>query len=595
MKRKLFLILSLFLGLMAKAQNNISVASFRLLPNDMTANTQGTMRIDQNGHTSALIKVVTTQTGFTFDVGMMGIVDTKQEPGEIWVYVPFGVKHITIRHPQLGVLRDYYFPITIEEARTYEMVLASGTVSTIVESDVGGSYLMMTVEPKTAMVYIDEQLKPIENGEVMLLLPYGKHTYRVEAPSYMNEAGAVEIGKERVELNISLSSAKATLTVNCPDAEADIYLNEQKKGRGSWTGQIVDGMYVVEARKAGHRTEKQSLTLAKQEQKTITLNAPQPIYGKLNLTSTPGNCEVYLDGKMIGKSPDVFSNVLVGKHNVELRKEGYENATKQINIEEGKIAQESLTLTKLQQPAMPEASSASGALTFIVNGVTFKMLPVEGGTFTMGATAEQGSDADSDEKPTHSVTLSSYYMGETEVTQALWQAVMGSNPSKFKGNNLPVETVSWNDSQTFINRLNRILAGQLNGKRFALPTEAQWEYAARGGNQSHGYKYSGSNTLGNVAWYTSTTNDSGTKPVGTKTPNELGLYDMSGNVWEWCSDWYGSYGSGAQTNPTGSTSGSNRVFRGGSWRNYAWNCRVSYRTCDSPGSTYYYLGLRLAL
>lgn len=347
MKRKLFLILSLFLGLMAQAQNNISVASFRLLPNDMTANTQGTMRTDQNGHTAALIKVVTTQTGFTFDVGMMGIVDTKQEPGEIWVYVPFGVKHITIRHPQLGVLRDYYFPITIEEARTYEMVLASGTVSTIVESDVGGSYLMMTVEPKTAMVYIDEQLKAIENGEVMLLLPYGKHTYRVEAPSYMNEAGAVEIGKERVELNVRLSSAKATLTVNCPDAEADIYINEQKKGHGGWTGQIVDGMYVVEARKAGHRTEKQSLTLAKQEQKTVTLNAPQPIYGKLNLTSTPGNCDVYLDGKKIGKSPDVFANILIGEHSVELRKDGYESQRTKVNIEEGKIADQSLNLQRI--------------------------------------------------------------------------------------------------------------------------------------------------------------------------------------------------------------------------------------------------------
>ena len=349
----ILLLLTLFAAVSAKAQN-IAVASFRFLPNDLTANLQGTSRIDQNGHTCALIKVVTTQTGFSFDVGIMGITDTQQEPGEIWVWVPFGVKHLTIRHPQLGVLRDYHFPCSIEEARTYEMVLISGKVNPVIEEDLGGNYLMLTVEPKNAMVYIDDKLQPVENGEVMLLLPYGRHTYRVEAASYMNEAGAFEIGKERVELNISLFSTKATLTVNCPDAEADIYINEQKKGRGSWTGQLSEGMYAVEARKAGHRTEKQSLTLAKQEQKTVTLNAPQPIFGKLNLTSTPGNCEVYLDGKQIGKSPNVFNNILIGSHTLELRKNGYDRQSQPVSIEEGKITDLSLTLKRIggeaQQP-----------------------------------------------------------------------------------------------------------------------------------------------------------------------------------------------------------------------------------------------------
>ena len=232
--------------------------------------------------------------------------------------------------------------------------------------------------------------------------------------------------------------------------------------------------------------------------------------------------------------------------------------------------------------------------TFTANGVSFKMLLVEGGTFTMGATSEQGSDALNDEKPTHSVTLSSYFMGETEVTQALWQAVMGSNPSDFKGNNLPVEMVSWNDCQTFITKLNQLCASQLNGRQFALPTEAQWEYAARGGRQSHGYKYSGSNTLGDVAWY-SDNSGSTTHAVGTKQANELGLYDMSGNVLEWCSDWYGSYSSSAQTNPTGPATGSLRVHRGGSWRYSACVCCVSSRNDYGPDSTDDFLGLRLSL
>ena len=190
----------------------------------------------------------------------------------------------------------------------------------------------------------------------------------------------------------------------------------------------------------------------------------------------------------------------------------------------------------------------------------------------MGATSEQGSDAYSDEKPVHQVTLSDYYIGETEVTQELWQAVMGSNPSSFTGSGLlPVEYVSWDDCQTFITKLN-----VLTGMQFRLPTEAEWEFAARGGNSSQGYKYSGSNNIDDVAWYGSNSNYN-THEVGTKAPNELGLYDMSGNVWEWCQDWYGSYSSSAQTNPTGPTSGSYRVFRGGGWGSIARACRVSYR------------------
>ncbi|MBQ0015371.1 MAG: formylglycine-generating enzyme family protein, partial [Bacteroidales bacterium] len=150
------------------------------------------------------------------------------------------------------------------------------------------------------------------------------------------------------------------------------------------------------------------------------------------------------------------------------------------------------------------------------------MVEVSGGTFKMGATSEQGSDAWNDEKPVHNVTLSSYYIGLTEVTQELWQAVMGSNPSYFKGLYRPVENVSWDDCQTFISRLN-----SLTGKNFRLPTEAEWEFAARGGTKSRGYKYSGSNTLDDVAWHVGNSGDK-THDVGTKAPNELGIYDMSG-------------------------------------------------------------------
>lgn len=234
---------------------------------------------------------------------------------------------------------------------------------------------------------------------------------------------------------------------------------------------------------------------------------------------------------------------------------------------------------------------------FNVGDVTFTMMPVEGGTFMMGATDEQGSDGSEREKPVHQVTLGTYFIGQTEVTQALWIAVMGSNPSHFAGSSNPVENVSWEDCQEFIAALN-----QLTGRNFRLPTEAEWEFAARGGNLSQGYKYAGSDNISSVAWYSG--NDSwqirgngayGTHPVATRMPNELMLFDMSGNVHEWCQDWYGGYTSDSQMNPTGPASGSNRVYRGGSWYFDEWFCRVSFRNAVTPTYRSYGIGLRLAL
>jgi formylglycine-generating enzyme required for sulfatase activity len=178
-------------------------------------------------------------------------------------------------------------------------------------------------------------------------------------------------------------------------------------------------------------------------------------------------------------------------------------------------------------------------------------------------------------------------MGKYEVTQDQWKAIMGNNPSKFKGDNLPVEQVRWNDVQEFINKLNT-----KTGKSYRLPTEAEWEYAARGGDKSNGYKYSGSNTLGDVAWYDGNSNNT-THAVGSKQPNELGIYDMAGNVWDWCSDRYGKYSSNAQSNPTGPSSGSLRVFRGGSWNGFAQVCRTADRCCYYPGDHHGNIGFRL--
>ena len=234
------------------------------------------------------------------------------------------------------------------------------------------------------------------------------------------------------------------------------------------------------------------------------------------------------------------------------------------------------------KPAPRRNSSATG-LSAEFNKLINNMVYVSGGTFIMGG------DDSSDQMPTHSVTLSSYYICKYEVTQALWRAVMGSNPSNFKGNNLPVENVSWYDCQTFIKRLN-----SYTGRNFRLPTEAEWEFAARGGNYSRHYKYSGSNHIDDVAWYIDNSNKR-PHPVGTKQANELGLYDMSGNVGEWCSDWDGSYSSYSQTNPTGPNSGSSRVNRGGFWRYNARYCRTPERSSNAPDYCVNFIGLRLVL
>lgn len=226
-----------------------------------------------------------------------------------------------------------------------------------------------------------------------------------------------------------------------------------------------------------------------------------------------------------------------------------------------------------EQPSEPEN------VTFVVNGIEINMVYVEGGTYTMGASGADTEAAD-DEFPAHILTVNDYYICTTEVTQQLWRAVMGNNPSNFTNNVLcPVEMVSWNDCKTFITKLNA-----MTGQTFRLPTEAEWEFAARGGNKSQGNKYSGSNNHYSVAWCGGIAK---TQQVATKSPNELGLYDMSGNVWEWCSDWYSLYNA--------TTSGLYRVRRGGSYSGSATYCRVSSREKSFPESRYNNVGLRLAM
>ena len=233
--------------------------------------------------------------------------------------------------------------------------------------------------------------------------------------------------------------------------------------------------------------------------------------------------------------------------------------------------------------------------TYTIKGVSFDMVLVKGGTFIMGANSLPNRDNEKFVIKRHEVALSDYMIGKTEVTQELWQAVMGSNPSHFRGDSLPVENVSWDECIVFIKKLNEFtIDSRPKGWAFCLPTEAEWEYAARGGNMSQNYKYSGGNDIDSVAWHGGNSSNK-THAVATKSPNELGLYDMSGNVWEWCYDWYGSCSDAPQTNPIGPSSGSRHVIRGVGWRKYSEPWTVFHRISGTPGYNSNRLGLRLAM
>ena len=349
----------------------------------------------------------------------------------------------------------------------------------------------------------------------------------------------------------------------------------------------------------------------------------------LTIKYSPITASVLVDNKFIKGSDGVANTSLpIGQHSYIIACDGYESEEGTVKLKASAPSNLQITLSKevasmnqtsktaipqQAQPQQPVAqpqpvssmasssttstssniidSSTSGSVITIhvKDGINIEMVKVEAGSFNMGATPEM-ENPDDREKPVHRVTLTNnYYIGKYEVTQALWKIVMGSNPSNFKGDNLPVEKVSWNDCQKFISKLNK-----LTGKSFRLPTEAEWEFAARGGRKSRGYQYSGSNVIDDVAWYDGNSG-SKTHAVGTKQPNELGIYDMTGNVLEWCQDWYDSYSSSPQTNPTGAVSGSFRVLCGGSWGNSAGYCRSSCRGSNTPGSRNNFLGLRLVL
>ena len=601
MKNRIQLFIFGILFCLGLSAQELKVKSFALAATVISAQTQP--RKDLNDEPCALVKV--QFVGDILDVEGNVIKPLVKKGNETWAYMTHGSQ-------QMKVLTKDYLPIMVnfsnygisqvEKNKTYVLVLTK-PVGGAEPVDAGGNFYALSVQPKNAVVTIDGVLQPSSSdGEYSAMLPYGTHTYKVEAGGYISKSGSFVVDSgDMTPISVSLLSAMASVLITCPTPAVSLYVDKKAVGNSPWSGSLKEGMHLVEVRKSGYRSQQKTIQLVQQQKLDVTFGELVAIQGNLSVNYKPFGADVYVDGKKLGQSPRVFNGLLVGNHQVEVRKDGYATDRKTISISEGQTASISGTLAtnavasssfNTSGYSSGSSSMASGSNTIFIpvkDGISIDMVKVEAGMFMMGATSEM-KDPDCDEKLVHKVTLTNdYYMGKYEVTQALWQAVMGSNPSNFKGDNLPVEKVSWNDCQEFISKLN-----SLTGRKFRLPTEAEWEYAARGGKKSRSYQYSGSSYISDVAWYNGNSG-SKTHPVGTKQANELGIYDMSGNVWEWCSDWYGSYSSSSQRNPTGDTSGSRRVYRGGSWYNFARCCRSSFRFSNAPDLRYDNLGLRLAL
>ncbi len=384
-------------------------------------------------------------------------------------------------------------------------------------------------------------------------------------------------------MNLYPQDISAYLTIKT-NSKAKIFLNDKEYSEVKRLRMIPQVLEIkIKQFKADDITR--VVTLKKGDVRELELY-PTIKTSTINVVSIPTSASIVLKGDAgeyytaIGRNS--FTDIPVGTYDLTISNDGY------------KTYKETLKLTP--DNTLPKQISLEEGLD-VPEGFVF----VEGGTFQMGSTS-----GDSDEKPVHNVSLSDFYISKYEVTQAEWQEVMGTNPSYFKGNNNPVENVTWYQAVDFCNKksvkdgLEPVYSGSGNNMKcdfskngYRLPTEAEWEYAARGGKKSRGYTYSGSNNIGEVAVYAGN-NDKSTKAVAGKKPNELGIYDMSGNVWEWCWDWYSSYSSTAQTDPVGPTSGSYRVRRGGSWYISASGCRVANRINGSPTNSSRNIGFRLA-
>lgn len=449
---KLF-VTSLFALLVTSLSAQIAVENFYLNESDMTALMAETEVFDMNGQRCALIKVETTQRGFTFDVGTLGVMKVEDKPGELWVYVPLGVKRITIAHQQLGILRDYYFPVQIQGGRTYIMKLISGKVSTVVEYELKKQNLVFNVRTaddtpiEGATLYVNERIWPLTDGSASELMEYGDYSYRVTKPLYETVAGKFRLTKdnhvvevvlvpkfgfleiaassdevvgakvfingeekgtlpfksERMESgdyqltivhpfykqfaqsitignhqtlqlapNLSPDFAEVSLKVDDPNIE--IWIDGRKQSTGNWSGRLSEGRYVIETQRTNHTKRSRELIVQSGVPIDLSLASPLPIEGQLNITSTPFNATVLLDGERVGTTPLLLSSVLIGEHTIVLQKEGYNDERRTVTIQKNELLEEKFTLNSVF--TLTIESNYPGQAELFVDGVSKGLSPV---------------------------------------------------------------------------------------------------------------------------------------------------------------------------------------------------------------------------
>lgn len=468
---------------------------------------------------------------------------------------------------------------------------AQDSVKTSSEKNTSGQKQVFTVptaqvhinsEPAGATVYIADE--EIGVTPVSFKYPSGRHLLSLSLENFPD-----------IEEIIVIKPPETTKTYRFADARATLTVNTFKKARLFVNGEIFritdqirlkPGEYTIKVEMDSTDSLVKTVVLAESENKTIMMYPDYPM-GSIQVEASPDSVliEIWEEGfeKYSASGSKIFTNLPVGKYNLKVSKKGYKNQTEEIVLQDGKVEKYQF---KLKQG--PEIGG--------------EYVLIDGGAFLMGG------DGCSDEKPVHRVNVNSFYLSRYETTQAEWNYVMGNNPSEFANDSLPVENVSWFDAVKFCNRLSEMeglqkcysgsgndISCDFSSNGYRLPTEAEWEYAAAGGKNDIKSIFSGSNNIKEVAVFEGNCRDS-TNSVGSLKPNELGIYDMTGNVSEWCWDWYDVYPAEgkSRSNPSGPNKGFLRVIRGGSWYNYDKCSRICCRNLYNPNDTYFYLGFRVA-
>lgn len=483
-------------------------------------------------------------------------------------------------------------------------------------------------------IFIDDKFTGKYSPATIENIPFGKHIVRLAHPFYRSQEKSVEIGEAAQSLKFNMVAAFAELSINTTN-DAIIQMDGKVIGSTSWKGKLAEGLHTIIVEKEGFFSREQQVTILRGRDMHVDLMLT-PKTGSLEITTEPPGVMITLDGRMYGLTPKTIKDLPLGTYSLSLDKPEHTSIIKRITISDSdlqklefslasgkevvissdkdstwvfidnekmgvtplriwlkygshniKLQRETLTTIETIEVMHGGSKDYSFTLSNIVDPFVGQLVFVKGGSFRMG---DLFGDGNKEEKPVHQVTLSDFHIGKFEVTQSQWESIMGSNPSHFNGcPNCPVERVSWIDVQEFLVKLN-----ELTDKTYRLPTEAEWEFAAKGGSKSKGFLYSGKNNVNFVAWYSGNSGNK-TNPVGQKEPNELGIYDMSGNVWEWVSDWFSYYTDTPKDNPAGPENGDGKIVKGGSWFGHAGGNRVSCRGSDEPVNKRSYIGFRVVV